>query len=127
VASVFRDAYAEIHEQLKKLRSACERGDAVRASEESRAVQNDISRMLGATRTAVGYGDFNRLDEFRGAYRALGLPDLMAAYDSEDLDRLADLAEELDTRIGTWLEEQGIALNVFQNTGELARWLARGR
>ncbi|MDP6606905.1 MAG: hypothetical protein QF664_11690 [Dehalococcoidia bacterium] len=67
-ASVFRGAYAEITEHLQKLRSACEADDPVRASLESRLIQQDLSRMIGTSRSAVGYGDFNRPDEYRGPY-----------------------------------------------------------
>jgi hypothetical protein len=122
-ADVFRGAYAEIHEHLQKLRSACEANDLVRASQESRQIQEDLCRMMGASRSAVGYSEFNRFDEYAGPYRELGFPDLMAAFDPTDLGSLADLSAELDTRIVSWFEELGIELDVFGSTDELARWL----
>lgn len=122
-ADVFRGAYAEIHEHLQKLRSACKGNDPVRASLEARLVQDDVSRMLASAHCKVGYGEFNRPGEYRRHYRDMGLPDLMAAFDPTDLSRLADLAVELDKRLQAWLEVNGIDTCVFEGLDELRHWL----
>lgn len=123
IAQVFRGAYAEIHEHIQKLRTACQANEPVRASRACRQIQDDVSRMIASSRVGAGYSDFNRSDEYAEPYREVGLPDLMAAFDSADLTSLLGVVDEFHARVISWLEELGIDVNVFASTDELARWL----
>ncbi len=121
--SIFNGAYTEIYEHLQKLRAACAEDDSVRASHEAWQIQTDVSRMIGAARSEVGYSDFNRYGEYGQAYQEMGLPDLMTALNPADLGPLAKLADEFDATIRSWIKELGIELNVFDQVDELAEWL----
>ena len=97
--------------------------DSVRASHECWQIQTDLSRMIGSSRSAIGYNDFNRIGEYVEPYREHGFPDLMKAFDPTELDRLEDLVAEFEAKIVSWLEELGVELNVFEGIDDLAQWL----
>jgi predicted nucleotidyltransferase len=119
--TVLRGAYAEFREHVDKLIAACESGDRIRASLEAVTVQDELSLLLGATRSGVGYGDFNRYEEYGDLFEREGFPDLLSAVD--DLPRLARRARALDEAFREWLAARGVDPQVFDDLEELRSWL----
>lgn len=123
VQDQFHRAYPEIKDGLRKLLAACERGDRVAASAEAWLLQSEVTLMLQATAEGMGHGDFNRYGELDGAYRDLGLPDLLALTSGE-LDALAEAAGRLDRQLRQFLEDHAVDLCEIDALDELHRRLA---
>jgi hypothetical protein len=118
----FHRAYPEIKDKLRKLLAACERGDQVAASAEAWLLQSEVTLMLQATAEGMGHADFNRYSELDGAYRELGLPDLLALTAGE-LHTLAAAARHFDRQLRRLLEGHAVDLCEVDSLDELRRWL----
>lgn len=105
----FGRAYPEIRDMMRKLLTACERGDAVAAGLGAWRLQTEIATMLsnGAAR-----GDFNSEAEIATAYRASGFPDLLGL-PAGSPSALADRVRVLDGRLRQWLQDHSVDLCEF--------------
>jgi hypothetical protein len=122
IREAFGEAYPEMKDMIRKLLSACDKGDRITASLEAYHLQSDVTMILSQTRKRPSWGDFALFTEAASAYREAGLPDLMML-SSGPLDRLADGARLFDERLRTWLRKHSADLCEFRTVEELKRSL----
>jgi len=122
IREAFGEAYPEMKDMIRKLLSACDKGDRVTAGLEAYHLQSDVTKILSQTRDRPSWGDFALYTEAASAYREAGLPDLMML-SSGPLDRLADGARLFDERLRTWLRKHSADLCEFRTIEELKRSL----
>ncbi len=126
VREQFREAYPEIKDAVRKVLTACERGDPVVAGAEAWQLQAEVVHMLARTAMGWGHGDFNRYGELAAAYRNLDLPDLIEAAAAEDLDELHARTRRFDAVLRRFLTEHGVELGEFASLAALKQALAPG-
>ncbi len=120
---VLGDAYPELRDQLRKLLTACEAGEALAAGMAASSLRREAVTMLALLDGEAPDSYADLLSDLSGPYRRLGLPDL-AGCDLNDLAALAARGRYWDERLRGWLVEQGVSLNEYETVEEFAASLA---
>jgi hypothetical protein len=124
-SEVFRQSYPEIKDALRKLLTACQRGERVAAGAEAWLVQSEVALMLSGTTEGMAHGDFNLYSEFGSLYREIGFPDLMR-FTSGDLEALAEQVRLFDEQLRRFLQDQSVDLCEFDSLEGLREFLHPG-
>lgn len=110
----FSDAFEGFHEEAlstyNKIVTACDRGDRETAFYASLHLQEELE---GALESAFG----------KNAYRDLGLTDLAAVFDADDLASLRNVVTGLEARVRGILEAHGVTLKEFDSPEALREYL----
>jgi hypothetical protein len=123
-AEMLSAAYPELRSDLQRAIVAAERGDRFAAQTKAMSFVHELSFHAAFGELGFAVNELNSLDEYRVGFP--GMPDLIEVSASGTLEELAAACETADAVLKSWLGEQGVGLNSYEDLPELLEGFARG-
>lgn len=122
-AEALRDFYYYVLEYVNKIRGACSRSDRRAADAAVVLMTDEVAEVLARVAPGVAKTPLSLWREFSQGYVAARLPDLIAVAAEGDLAALDRAAARFDAAMRRFLEQHGVAANVFDDERALQAFL----
>lgn len=123
LSEVFHGYYEEAKGTINKLIVACEQGDRHTAFFAAVSFQDELIQFFRLAEEGIWHSELSARLDHGPMFERLGLPDLVSAYDANDLNGLREATFKLDQRIRELLQTHGVKLNEFATVDEFRSFI----